>query len=108
MTLGALEMTLWNTVFTGGLVVAHGEVGLVATLGDVVVFEGFEDGTTGFVGVGAVGEAAVFCKAEDLGEVAGEFFGGHVEGAEAFDARGVDEPGESRRGSEEISRLRSR
>ena len=102
MTLGALGMTLGNTVFTGGFVVAHGEVGLVATLGDVVVFEGFEDGTAGFVGVSAVGEAAVFCKAEDLGEVAGEFFGGHVEGAEAF------EPGEGRRGSEEISRLRSR
>ena len=69
-------------------------------MGDVVVFEGFEDGTTRFVGVGAVGEAAVFCKSEDLGEVAGEFFGGHVEGAEAFDARGVDEPGKGRRGSE--------
>ena len=70
----------------------HGEVGLIAALGDVVVFEGLEDGAAGFVGVGAVGETAVFREAEDLGEVAGEFLGGHVEGAEAFDSRSVDEP----------------
>ena len=67
----------------------HGEVGLIAALGDVVVFEGLEDGTAGFVGVGAVGETAVFRETEDLGEVAGEFLGGHVEGAEAFDTRSV-------------------
>ena len=70
----------------------HGEVGLIAAWGDVVVFEGLEDGTAGFVGVGAVGETAVFREAEDLGEVAGKFLGGHVEGAEAFDSRSVDEP----------------
>ena len=57
-----------------------------------MVFEGLEDGTAGFVGVGAVGETAVFREAEDLGEVAGEFLGGHVEGAEAFDARSVYHP----------------
>ena len=57
-----------------------------------MVFEGLKHGAAGFVGVGAVGETAVFREAEDLGEVAGEFFGGHVEGAEALDARSVDEP----------------
>ena len=62
-----------------------------------MVFEGLEDGTAGFVGVGTVGETAVFREAEDLGEVAGEFLGGHVEGAEAFDSRSVDEPAGDRR-----------
>ena len=57
-----------------------------------MVFEGLEDGTAGFVGVGAVGETAVFREAEDLGEVAGEFLRGHVEGAEAFDSRSVYHP----------------
>ena len=57
-----------------------------------MVFEGLEDGAAGFVGVGAVGETAVFRETEDLGEVAGEFLGGYVEGTEAFDSRSVYHP----------------
>ena len=81
--------TVGLPVFFFIFVFHHGEVGLIAALGDVVVFEGLEDGAAGFVGVGAVGETAVFREAEDLGEVAGEFLGGHVEGAEAFDEKSL-------------------
>ena len=81
--------TVGLPVFFFIFVFHHGEVGLIAAWGDVVVFEGLEDRTAGFVGVGTVGETAVFREAEDLGEVAGEFLGGHVEGAEAFDAGGI-------------------
>ena len=80
------------TIFIFIFVFHHGEVGLIAAGGDVVVFEGLEDGAAGFVGVGAVGETAVFRETEDLGEVAGEFLGGYVEGTEALDAVCVDEP----------------
>ena len=81
-----------GTVFALGFVFEHGEVGLVAGFGDVMVFEGFEDSTAGFVGMGAVGETAVFGETEDLLEITCQFFGLHVEGAEAFDARSIDEP----------------
>ena len=57
-----------------------------------MILEGLKYGTAGFVGVGTVGETAVLGELEDLGEVAGELFGFDVEGAEAFDARGVDKP----------------
>ena len=90
-----------GTVFALILVFKHGEVGLVTGFGDVMFFEGFEHGTARFVGMGAVGETAVFGELEDFLEITCQFFGFYVEGAEAFDARGVDEP-------REISRLRSR
>ena len=85
-------MLISLAVFAVVFVVEHGEVALIATLGDVVVFEGLKHGTARLVGVGAVGETAVFGEAEDLTEIGGEFFGFHIEGAEAFDARGIDEP----------------
>ena len=79
-------------VFVFVLVVEHREITLVTALGDVVVFDGFENGAARFVGVGTVGEAALLGKLEDFAEIAGEFLTFHVEGAETFDAWGVDEP----------------
>ena len=66
-----------------------------------MVFEGFEDRTAGFMGVGTVGEATVFGELEDFLEITCQFFGFHIEGAEALYPWSIDEPGE-------ISRLRSR
>ena len=80
-------------VFVFVLVVEHREIALITAWGDVVVFDGFEDSAARFVGVGTVGEAALLGKLEDFAEIAGEFLTFHVEGAEAFDAWGVDEPG---------------
>ena len=77
-------------VFVFVLVVEHGEVGLVAALGDVVVFYGFDYGTAGFVGVGAVGEAALLGELEDFLEIAGQLFAFHIEGSEALYSRSID------------------
>ena len=74
------------------LIVHHGEIRLITALSDIVVLECLEYRTTRFVGVGAVGEAAVFGEPEYLGEVAGELLRFDVEGAEALDARRVDDP----------------
>ena len=57
-----------------------------------MVFEGFEYGAARLVGVGAVGETAVFGEMENLLEIAGKFLGLHVESAEALDARRVHYP----------------
>ena len=54
--------------------------------------ERLEYGTARLMGMGAVGEAAVFREPEDLGEIAGNLLGLHVEGAEALNPRGIDEP----------------
>ena len=78
-------------VFVLVLVVEHGEVGLVAALGDVVVFYGFEYGTAWLMGMGAVGEAALLGEFEDFLEIAGQLLPFHIEGAEALDAGSVDE-----------------
>ena len=79
-------------VFAGFLVVEHGEVGLVAALGDEVIFEGLKDGTAGLVGVGAVGKATVLGETENFFEITCQFFRFHIEGAKALDARCIDEP----------------
>ena len=73
------------------LVFKHGEVGLVARRGYVVIFYRIKHSTTGFVGVGAVGEPAILGEAEDFLEVAGYFFGLHIEGAKAAYAGRVDD-----------------
>jgi hypothetical protein len=78
-------------VFVFVLVVEHREVRLIAALGDVVVFDGLQDGTAWFVGVGTVGEAALLGKLEDFLEIAGQLFALHIEGAKALDTWGVDE-----------------
>ena len=57
-----------------------------------MVFDSAEYGTAGFVGVGAVGEAALLGELKDFAEVAGELFALHVEGAKALDAGRIDEP----------------
>ena len=75
------------------LVVEHGEVRLVAALGDVMLLDGLQHGTAGFMGMGAVAEAAVLRVTEDFAEVAGQLLTLHVERAEALDARRVDEIG---------------
>ena len=79
-------------IFVFVLVVEHGEVRLVAALGDVVVFYSLQDGTAGFMCVCAVGEAALAGELEDFAEIAGKLFTLHVEGTKALDAWGVDEP----------------
>ena len=78
-------------VFALLLVVEHGEVGLVAALGYVVVLHGLADGAPRLVGMRAVVEAAVLGEVEDLAEIARQLLTPDVEGAEALDARCVDE-----------------
>ena len=46
-------------VFVFIFIFEHGEVGVVAAFGDVVAFNSLTHGAVGFVGVGAVVEAAV-------------------------------------------------
>ena len=48
------------SVFSFGYVFADREVALVATLGDELLVEGFENGAAWFVGVRAVAEATLF------------------------------------------------
>ena len=81
-------------VFVFVLVVEHGEVGLVAALGNVVVFDGLQDGTAWFVGMGTIREATLLGELEDFLEIAGQFLAFHIEGAKAFDAWSIDEIGE--------------
>ena len=57
-----------------------------------MILKGLKHRTTRFVGMGTVGETAVFRELEDLGEVTGELFGFHVEGTKALDARGIYHP----------------
>ena len=84
------------------LILEHGEVGLVAALRDVMVFDGFQDGTARLVGVGAVAEAAVLGEVENLLEVACQFLALHVEGAKTLNARRINEIG-SRTGKSGLS-----
>ena len=89
------HFTIFNfqllSVFSFGDVFADGEVALVATLGDEVLVEGFEYGTTWLVGVRAVAETAIFAYAEDFGEVVRNLVEFHIYHAETFDAWCVDE-----------------
>ena len=78
-------------VFALLLVVEHGEVGLVAALGYVVVLHGLADGAPRLVGMRAVVETAVLGEVEDLAEIARQLLAPDVEGAETLDARRVDE-----------------
>jgi hypothetical protein len=79
-------------ILTVILVFEHAEITLVTTLSDVMVFEGLQDCTTGLMGMGTVRETTILGEMEDLTEIAGQFLGFHIEGAKAFDARGINEP----------------
>ena len=57
------------SVLAFGDVFADREVALVATLGDEVLVEGFEDSATWLMGVRAVAEATLFGDAENFREV---------------------------------------
>ena len=72
-------------------VLKHAQVGGEAAGRDESLLEGLAHGATGFAGVGAVLKAALLSGEEYFAEVVGEFGGLNVEGAEALDARGVDE-----------------
>ena len=78
-------------VFFLFLVVEHTQVRCVARLTDALLCHGLQHGATRLVPVGAVPIAAVGRLAEDFGKVVAYFFRLHVEGAETFDARRVDE-----------------
>ena len=80
-----------GAIFSLFLVVEHGEVGGVARGSEPVGFESFDDGTTRFLGVGAVGEATTFSEGKDVAEVVGDFFRLHVERAKPLDTGDVDE-----------------
>ena len=73
-------------------VAQHREVRLVAAGGDTPVQCRFIDRTTGLPRVGAVAVAAVLSNVEDFAEVVPHLLFLHVNSAEAFDARGVDNP----------------
>ena len=73
-------------------VAEHREVRLVAAGGNASVQCRFIDRATGFPRVGAVAVAAVAGDAEDFAEVVPHLLFLHVDSAEAFDTRGVDNP----------------
>jgi len=73
------------------LVLEHREVALVARLGDAMILERRENGTTGFVGVGAVAILTFATYLEYLTEIMSHLGTLHVEGAKALDARRVDD-----------------
>lgn len=60
-------------------------------MADEMLVEGFEDCASGLVAVGAVVETAVVRGSEYLGEIVRDGGGVEVDGAEAFDAGGVDD-----------------
>ena len=64
---------------------------MVAALGNVMVVKGFPDGTAWLVGVGTIGETAVLGEMENLLEIACQFLRLHIEGAEALDARSIND-----------------
>ena len=66
-------------------------------LGDFVIFQGFENGATGLMCVGAVAETAVLAKTEYLTEIMGDFGALKIEGAKATDAGSVNDVGPSPR-----------
>ena len=84
-------MSVGFPVFTLFLVFQHAEVGGVARLADAVLLHGFQHGAARFVPVRAVAVAAIGRSFKYLREVMSDFFPLHVEGAEALDARCVDE-----------------
>ena len=73
------------------LILEHAEVRLVARLADVVFFDSAAYGTTRLVAVGTVAVAAIGRGFEYFGKIVADLFFLHVEGAEALDARRVDE-----------------
>ena len=79
-------------VFALILILEHAEIGLITALGDVIVFQSFQYSTAGLVGVGTVGEAAVFGEMEDFFEITCQFLGFHVEATKTLDARSINEP----------------
>ena len=74
------------------LVGEHTQVGVVARLADAALLHGLAHGAVGLVGVGAVAITAVGRDGKDLAEVVAYLLFLHIEGAEAFDTGGVDEP----------------
>ncbi len=83
-------------VFSFLLVLEHGEIGSIATLGNQLVVNGCQHGATWLVGVGAVAEAAVSTILKYLTEIVAHLLGLEIEGAESADAGGVDDVGVGR------------
>ena len=77
-------------IFVFVFVVEHREVRLITTLGDIMLFHRFQDGTTWLVGVGTVGEAALFGELKNFLEITRQFLALHIEGAKALDTWGVN------------------
>ena len=80
-----------RAVFPFLLVFQDGEVRGIARWGQLVVFQCFEHGTSWFVRMRAVAEAAVGRELENVAEEMRHFLAFHVERAETFDARDVDD-----------------
>ena len=90
----ATNLICW-AVFVFFFIFEHGEIGVITAFGNVVTLHSLANGAMGFVGVGAVVEPAIGRESEDFLEVVADLFLLHVEGAEAFDARGVDDVAKS-------------
>ena len=73
------------------LIIEHREVRLIAALSDVMILHSLQHGTARFMGMGTIGETAVFREAEDILEITGNLFGLHVKRAKALNSRRVDE-----------------
>lgn len=72
-------------------VVKDTEVVAVALRADAAVVDGLQNGASGLMAVGAVGEATVVQHAAHLGEEMAEFLCGEVHHAKFLDAGSVDE-----------------
>jgi hypothetical protein len=78
-------------IFVFVLIFKHGEVGLVATLRNVMVLDGLQNGTARLMGMGAIRKTAILGEMEDFLEVAGQLLTLHIEGTKALDSWSVDE-----------------
>jgi hypothetical protein len=81
------------SIFAIILVVEHRKVRLITALGNKMIIDGLQNGTSRFMGMGAVRKTALLGIFEYLTEIAGQFLAFHIEGTEALDAWGVDEVG---------------
>ena len=77
-------------IFVFVFVVEHREIRLIPTLGNIMLFHCFQHRTTWLMGVGTVGEAALFRELKNLLEITRQFFALHIKGAEALDTWGVN------------------
>ena len=77
------------TILVLVLVFEHGQVALVSTGGNEVIFHRLDDSTTRFVGMRTVGKTTIFGEMEDFLEITGQFLFLDIKCTEALDSRSI-------------------